>query len=137
MEKIVYDFRGKQSSIFRLAKFEPFGLIHALSYRILLFLSLIYGFLLLASLFYAPLGLTAKYFTIAMWILITPQLFEAVKAFSLVSTHGAAFGKFSEAYSYLVSRKRKASFVIYKALPYLVIAVWAIFFVLMLFWWPI
>lgn len=137
MEKTVHDFRGKQSNIFRLSKFEPFGLIHALFYRILLFLALIYGFLLIASLFYGTLAPAVKYFTIAMWILITPQLFEAVKAFSLTSTHGAVFGKFSEAYSYLVAKKHKASYGIYKALPYFVIAVWAVFFVLMLVWWPL
>lgn len=137
MQKTVHDFRGKQTNIFRLSKFEPFGLIHALFYRILLFLALIYGFLLLASLSYVFLGPTVKYFTIAIWILITPQLFEAVKAFSLASTHGAVFGKFSEAYSYLVAKKYKAVYGIYKALPYLVIVTWAVFFILMLVWWPL
>lgn len=136
MEKSVHDFRGKQTSIFRLAKFQPFGLLHALFYRILIFLAIIYGFLLLAAFFYPSLALAAKIFTVVMWILITPQLFAALKALSLTSTKGVVFGKFSEAYSYLESKKKKPVYMVYKVLPYFALAIWIIFFVGMLIWWP-
>jgi hypothetical protein len=137
MDKTTYDFRGKQSNIFRLGKFDVSGLIHTLFYRILIFVAVIYGLLLLASVFYSGLGLLVKIVTIIVWILVTPQLFAAIKAFSLVETHGAVFGKFSNSYTNTISKNYKPEYKIYKALPYAVVAVWIVFFVVMLVWWPI
>jgi hypothetical protein len=137
MAKKVYDFRGSEANIFRLRKFDTEGLIHSLFYRILLLLAPLYAATLLLSLVYLlPIG-AVKIFTIIIWILITPQLFEGIKAISLTSTHGAAFGKFSDAYGYLVSKKRKPSYLLYKILPYFVVIVWIAFFVGMLIWWPL
>ena len=136
VEKKTYDFRGSQARIFRLYGFQKGGLVHALFYRILIFASIAYGILLLGALVYSGLGLYVKAATAIIWILLTPQLFAAMKAFALTSTHGKAFGRFSDSYSELVAQKRKLSDMAYKALPYFVLAVWAVFFVLMLRWWP-
>jgi len=136
MQKRTYDFRGRQGSIFRLARFEPFGLVHALFYRILLAVSLAYGLLICSSLVNPQLGPLVKLFTILVWILITPQLFEAFKGIILAVTHGRVFNKFSEAYSYLIWEKRRRVDFVFKAIPYIVLFVWIAFFFAMLVWWP-
>ncbi|MGI0100500.1 MAG: hypothetical protein ACREBH_02155 [Candidatus Micrarchaeaceae archaeon] len=137
MAKKVYDFRGRQSGIFRLWGFYPDGFAHALFYRILLIIAPVYAALLLLSLPFAQLGLTVKAFTILVWILITPQLFQALKVPPLTATHGAVFGRFSDAYTYLLSKKRKAYYPIYRAMPYVAMVVWVVLFASMLVWWPI
>jgi hypothetical protein len=133
---ISHDFRGRQGSIFRLGGFDRWGLLHALFYRLLIFASAAYGVLLLCSLAYPVLTAAVKATTVIVWILITPQLFAAIKAFSLASTKGSAFGHFSDAYSETILKSRKGGFGLYKALPYAVVAMWAVFFVLMILWWP-
>ena len=137
MEKKLYDFRGKEANLLRLSRIDTFGFIHALFYRILIFVSVVYGIILMTSLFYPQLFLAAKITTIIVWVLITPQLFAAMKVLPMTSTHGAVFGKFSNAYREIISKKRIKNQILYKAFPYAVVLIWAAFFVLMLAWWHI
>lgn len=135
MKAMARDFRGSQASIARVAAFRPWGFVHALFYRILIFVSIIYAIVLLASLLY-PLAYLVKQLTVVVWILATPQLIEVARAFSLVSTRGRVFGSFSKEYTELIHRKRHVADALYLALPYAAAAVWIAFFAAMLVWWP-
>jgi hypothetical protein len=113
----------------------PLGFMHALFYRILIFLSIIYAAALIFSLF-TQIEAAVKLITVVVWLLLFPQVFATVKALSLVSTHGAVFGRFSREYAQLLSKRRRSLDSFYLALPYLATAAWAAFFVAMLVWWP-
>ena len=95
-EKKLYDMRGRQANIARLAHFHVEGFIHMLFYRILTFLAVIYGIVLLAFFAYPQLSLTVKALTVLVWIFFTPQLYETAKGFTIISTKGLAFGHLSE-----------------------------------------
>ena len=135
MNAKAHDFRGSQVRVVRVAKFKPWGFVHALFYRILIFISLVYAAALIASLFY-PLAQEVKLLTMAVWILAFPQLFEVMKALSLVSTHGRVFGRFSKEYTELIHRKRRLTDAAFLILPYASAAVWILFFAVMLTRWP-
>ncbi|MCW6160276.1 MAG: hypothetical protein LVQ95_04285 [Candidatus Micrarchaeales archaeon] len=136
-EKKLYDMRGRQANIARLAHFHVEGFIHMLFYRILTFLAVIYGIVLLAFFAYPQLSLTVKALTVLVWIFFTPQLYETAKGFTIISTKGLAFGHLSEEYRFLMKSKYGKSGGIYHAVPYAVLAVWAAGFVAVLLWWSI
>ncbi|MEM4102058.1 MAG: hypothetical protein QXN78_01430, partial [Conexivisphaerales archaeon] len=73
------DMRGSQSRIARLASFYIEGFVHMLFYRILVPISIVYGALVIAWIFYPQLGLTVKAITAVVWVLFAPQIFETVK----------------------------------------------------------
>jgi hypothetical protein len=136
-EKVLYDARGKQSNIARLAAFDKEGFTHMLFYRILIFYSIAYGvFLLIAIAYNLPTSLI-RIFTAAEWILFTPQAFETVKSFSLILSRGLSFGHLSEEYTSLFKKKYKTHAVVYGAIPYVAMLLWLVGFVLMVIWWAI
>ncbi len=137
MEKKTYDMRGKQANIARLWHFDREGFIHMVAYRALIFYSIPYGILLIVSLFYTNLAHYTGILTIIFWILITPQLYETVKAFSLISSRGLAFGHLSEGYIYLSKSKYSRSGTLYKPIPYIAMLLWLAGFIALLFWWTI
>ena len=137
MEKKTYDMRGKQSNLTRLAHFDKEGLIHMITYRVLIFYSIPYGILLLVSLLYPSLVQYIGALTAIFWILITPQLWESVKAFSLISSRGLAFGHLSEEYVYLEKTKYSRTGLLYKPIPYIAMLFWFAGFIALLFWWRI
>lgn len=126
MEKKVYDMRGNQANIARLLGFYKSAFVHMLFYRLLIFLGIIYGIVLIASVFYSPLILAAKAFTIIIWILFMPQVFAAVKVLSLTRTRGLSFGHLGEEYTFLAKKRYKGSTALYTALPYIVLAIWIV-----------
>lgn len=137
MEKKTFDMRGKQKNIARLRHFDTEGFIHMVFYRALIFYSIIYGILLLGSLVYAQLAPYSKPLTIIFWILITPQLYETVKAFSLISSRGLAFGHLSKEHVYLMKSKYSKTGSVYIIIPYVAMFFWAIGFVALVLWWSI
>jgi hypothetical protein len=136
MEKKTYDMRGKQSNISRLARFDLEGFIHMLFYRIQIFYSVIYG---LAMLYYLITGIDfgLKLLTIIFWVLITPQLWETIKAFSLISSRGLAFGHLSEEHVYLMKSKYSKTGSVYSIIPYAAMLFWVLGFIAMLMWWSL
>jgi len=71
------------------------------------------------------LGTVLKVFTAAVWVLWTPQFFEALKALVLVQSRGLAFGHLNGEFAYLYRthyHKHPGPFL---AFPYVVLAVWA------------
>jgi hypothetical protein len=137
MPKKVYDFRGKQSNISRLIRFDPEAFVHILFYRLLIPVSIIYGVVLLASLAFAGLGLVAKTLTIIVWILFTPQVFETAKAISVTGSRGIAFGHLNESYRFILRTRYSKKAGGYSLFPYLILALWVIGFIFAVVWWSI
>ena len=137
MDKKTFDMRGSQKNIARLSHFDTEGFIHMVFYRALIFYSIIYGVLLLASIVYIQLAPYSKPLTIIFWILITPQLFETVKAFSLISSRGLAFGHLSKERVSIMKTKYSKTGSVYKTLPYIAMILWVIGFVALILWWNI
>ena len=135
--KKVYDLRGKQTKISRLLRFDNEAFIHLLAYRMFVFIAVIYGIVLLGSLFYGPFVLYVKILTMLSWILFIPLVFALIKVTSLVGSHGLAFGKFNSAYRTMKMEKAgRLQVTALWLLPYLATAAWAICFFAMLKWWP-
>ncbi len=133
--KSLRDFRGPQRRIGRLLRFSGEAFIHVLAYRIMVPLMIAFGAVLLLSLFLPGMGVALKILTAVIWALWTPQLFEVAKGLSLAWTRGMAFGRLNEEFAHLYKKRygrRTGAFV---AFPFLVLAVWAAGFVVMLIWW--
>jgi len=127
--KQVYDLRGRQSSMLRLWRFNRGALLHMLSNRILAFLALIAAVVMIMDL-YSPsylFGEFARIMLLLVWIFFTPQLFAALKAFSLVYSRGGSFGHLNKAFV-RASMKSKGIYTVYTALPYVAMAVWLLGF---------
>lgn len=132
-----YDFRGRVSSLGRVWRFHREAYIHALFYRILIPYSIVYGVVLLAGVFLQALRPALRPLTLVEWVLFTPQVYETVKAFSLIASRGQAFGHLNESYLYLVKKRYGAKSGVYVALPYVVLALWVAGFVVAVIWWSI
>jgi hypothetical protein len=137
MEKRTFDMRGNQLAIGRLRHFDKEGFVHMVAYRILIFYAIIYGILLLSSFVYFWLASDVKWLTVIFWILITPQLYETVKAFSLISSRGLAFGHLSKEHVYLMKSKYSKTGSIFVFIPYAAMFLWAVGFIALLLWWTI
>jgi hypothetical protein len=137
MPKKVYDFRGKQSNISRLTRFDPEAFVHMLFYRVLIPVSIIYGIVLLASLVFSGLELAVKALTVIIWILFTPQVFETAKAVSVTGSRGMAFGHLNESYLFILRTRYSKKAGAYTLFPYLVLALWVVGFISMVAWWSI
>ncbi|MDE1825409.1 MAG: hypothetical protein KGH61_03475 [Candidatus Micrarchaeota archaeon] len=134
--KRTYDLRGRQSSIFRLARFDPEGFLHALIYRILIFLSIVYGLVLLLANQYPQLYLAIAPLTAAVWILFTFELFEFIKGIALAQTKGLAFGRFQSTYREVQLRHAPhAQIFAFTIAPYLAVIIWLLGFAAMVMWW--
>jgi lysylphosphatidylglycerol synthetase-like protein (DUF2156 family) len=131
------DFRGSQARIGRLARFHVEGFVHVLVYRIMVILTIVYGIFIVIYLAAPGLGTPLKVLTGIVWVLWTPQLFEVAKGLSLAWSRGMAYGKLNPEFASLYRKRynKKPGFL--QALPWLVLAVWAAgFIVLMARWQP-
>lgn len=137
MEKKTFDMRGKQSNIARLSHFHAEGFVHMLFYRVMIFLSIFYGLVVLLSFQYPYLGFAVKPLTVLVWFFFTPQVYETAKGFALIQSKGLALGHLSEEYTTMMKNKYKKGGGIYQIVPYVTLTVWAIGFIAMLFWWQI
>lgn len=133
--KKTFDVRERHGIIVRLARFDREGFVHMVSYRVMVFLAVIYGIAVFLSLLY-PLAPEVFVLTVLVWIFFTPQVYETAKSFALISSRGLAFGHLSEEYKFIVKTKYKKSGSAFMLIPYLVMLVWVIGFVFLLLWWP-
>lgn len=132
------DLRGHQSNVHRLSKFDSEGLIHMVAYRWLIIFSVIYGILLLLSLYYYPqLAYAVKIATVVIWMLFTPTAYETVKGLSLISSRGLAFGHLSKEYTEIMNSKYHRSSGIFKYVPQFAMLLWLIGFIVMVLFWQI
>lgn len=137
MEKKLYDMRGRQVNIARLARFHAEGFVHMLFYRILVFVAIAYGFAILLSLVAPELAFPVKILTVLVWVFFTPQVYEAAKSLTIISTRGLAFGHLSEEYKFMMKSRYKKRGGAFSVVPYCAMVVWALGFIAMLAWWNI
>jgi hypothetical protein len=137
LAKKPYDFRGKASNIARSWRFDKEAFIHAIFYRVLIPYSIVYGVILLAGVFIRSVDFALKPLTLVEWVLFTPQVYETVKAFSLIGSRGQAYGHLNESYAYLIRKRYGSKSPIYGVLPQVVLALWVIGFVVAAIWWSI
>lgn len=133
--KRLTDLRGPQSRIGRLLSFSFEAYLHMLTNRIMAFLSLLYAACIAAYLLVPGLGTLLKIFTTAVWLLWTPQFFEALKGLALVRSRGLSFGHLNAEFAFLYRRHYGKKSGATTAFPFVVLALWAAGFVVMLVRW--
>ncbi|MEM3839392.1 MAG: hypothetical protein QXF01_02325 [Candidatus Micrarchaeaceae archaeon] len=135
--KTVYDIRGKQKNIFRLAGFDLEGLIHMVAYRILIFASFIIGIIVLGTILFAPGALGSSYINVLIllvWVLMAPQVYETAKAFAIIVSKDLSSEYLNQSFVNS-SARNKSSYAAYRVFPYVMLAVWIIGFAIMLAMW--
>jgi hypothetical protein len=133
--KQLIDLRGPQSRIGRLLPFSFEAYLHMLTNRIMVFLSLAYAVFIVVYLLVPGLGTALKVLTAAVWVLWTPQLFEALKALVLVRSRGLAFGHLNGEFAHLYRTRYGKHPGPYRLVPFVVLAAWIAAFVVMLVRW--
>jgi hypothetical protein len=133
--KSTRDLRGPQVRIGRLLGFHREAFIHVLAYRIMVPLTILFGAVVLLSIFLPGLGPVFKVFTAVIWVLWTPQLFEVAKGLSLAWTRGMAFGRLNEQFAHLYRKRYGKKTGAFVAFPFIILALWAAGFVVLLRWW--
>jgi hypothetical protein len=133
--KRLTDLRGPQSRIGRLLPFSFEAWLHMLTNRINVFLSLLYGVFIVVYLLVPGLGTVLKVLTAAVWLLWTPQFFEALKGLALVWSRGMAFGRLNPEFAHLYRKRYARRTGVYAVFPFIVLAAWGAGFVVMLARW--
>jgi hypothetical protein len=133
--KRLTDLRGPQSRIGRLLSFSFEAWLHMFTNRVMVFLSLLYAALIVVYLLVPGLGTALKAVTAAVWVLWTPQFFEALKALVLVASRGLAFGHLNSEFAHLYRTHYHKHPGPYVAFPFVVLAGWIAGFVVMLLRW--
>jgi hypothetical protein len=127
--KSTYDTRGRQRNVLRLAHFDREGLAHILSYRVLAFLTIITGIVVL----YAILSGNSAWMTAAkiligiVWLLFGIELYSVYKAFGIIATKGIVFGRLNESFLNSEVRMKRWYGLIRAAGPVLIIVWYALF----------
>jgi len=133
--KRLTDLRGPQSRIGRLLSFSFEAWLHMVTNRVMVFLSMLYAVLLVVYLLAPGLGTALKVATAVVWVLWTPQFYEALKALVLVRTRGLAFGHLNGEFAHLYRTRYRKHPGLFLVLPLVAMALWAAGFVLMLLRW--
>ncbi len=136
--KKLTDLRGPQSRIGRLLTFYFEAWLHMVTNRVMVFLSMLYAVLVVVYLLVPgvpAIGTALKAATAAVWLLWTPQFFEALKALVLVRSRGMAFGRLNGEFAHLYRTRYHKHPGPLRVFPFVVLAVWAAAFVIMLLEW--
>ena len=133
--KRLTDLRGPQSRIGRLLSFSFEAYLHMLTNRIMVFLSLVFGAFIFVYLLVPGLGTPLKVLAAAVWVLWTPQFFEAMKGLALAWSRGMAFGHLNSEFARLYRKRYHKRSGAYALFPFVVLAIWAAGFVVMLARW--
>lgn len=128
-EKRVYDPRGKMVSLTRLTAFDREAFYHLLSYRAFIIFSIITFIFFILSLAIDSLTSVWKALLVIVWLLMTSQVYESVKAFALVGSGGRAFGHLNESFVSSMMKKEGGRKWLAK-LPYAVVVLWLLGFVI-------
>ncbi|MCL4399312.1 hypothetical protein M1293_02280 [Candidatus Parvarchaeota archaeon] len=137
--KETYDVRGTQKNLVRQFRFNKESFIHMLFYRILVITSLVTFIVFLLSLVYPASNILVRalgFLILLIWVLVTPQLFEAVKGVVMILSKGTVFGRLNKAYFDLM-KKSPAKEAVYRTIPYLVLVLWAGGFAALVYMWSV
>ncbi len=120
----------------RLFSFYKEGFIHAVSYRVLIFISLLTAAFLIIDIFVNStiIILTTKILILITWILFTPQLFSVFVVMVVYMTKGLAFGNLNPSFVNTLE-KNEQSLSVYKSIPYIAIAIWLLAFIALSLMW--
>jgi hypothetical protein len=106
-----------------------------LFYRVAIPLTILYGLVILLFFLLPGWGLALKILTAVLWVLWTPQLFAVAKGLCLAWSRGMAFGQLNPEFAALYRKRYSRRSGLYVALPYVVLAVWAVGFVVLILRW--
>ena len=127
--KSTYDTRGRQRNVLRLAHFDKEGLAHILAYRVLAFLAIITGIVVLyAILSDSSIWMTAAKILIGIvWLLFGIELYSVYKAFGIIATKGIVFGRLNESFLNSEVKMKRWYGLIRAGGPVLIIVWYALF----------
>jgi hypothetical protein len=135
--KKTYDARGSQHMLSRTWKFDKEAYWHMHAYRILIFVSFVFGIAVIVTALLLPQALDSavlRVLVLIVWILFTAQVFATAKAASLIFSGGLSSSYLNKSFlSFAVGKKRSLAF--YRAFPYIVLAVWLIAFIFLVWIW--
>jgi hypothetical protein len=129
------DLRGPQGRIARLLPFHVEAYFHVLLYRIMVPLNILYGLGIFASLLVPGFGAALKVFTAVVWVLWSLQLFEVARGLALAWSRGMAYGKLNAEFAHLYRKRYRKKPGFWLAFPWIVLALWAAGFVILMAWW--
>lgn len=131
-----FDARGRESNLFKTLNYDKEAFIHLASLRIMVFAAFVISILIFANLLSSEFGFYIKIAIVAAWILITPQFYEVMKAFSLISSNGFVFGELNKSYlETLQNNGKKPSHSLLKIFPAVGLIIWALALAALLFVW--
>jgi hypothetical protein len=137
VEKKPYDVRGGQGKLSRVGRFDKEAYAHMLAYRILIFLSFVFGLSIIVTAIVMPQALTSrtiKIMVLIVWVLFTAQVFATAQAASLIFSGGLSSNNLNRSFvNFAGSGNKLTGF--WKAFPYIVLAVWLIAFIFLLWIW--
>ena len=129
------DLRGPQGRLARLLPFHAEAWLHVVLYRVMVPLNILYGLLVFASLLVPGLGPVLKAGTAVVWVLWSLQLFEVARGLALAWSRGMAWGRLNAEFAHLYRKRYRKRPGFWLAFPWLVLALWAAGFAIMMVWW--
>ena len=134
--KETFDVRGSETNLFKTVGYDLEAFIHLASFRLSIFTSFIIAIAIFANLIFGYFGGYIEAAIVIAWILITPQLYEVIKAFSLISSHGYVFGQMNKSFLDTVGEKyNKPSYKLLRVLPATAMVIWALALVALIVTW--
>ena len=125
MDKEPFDVRGRETNLLKSLNYDKEAFVHLASFRILIIVSILISAMIFANILLGAFGNYIKAAIVLAWILITPQLYEVMKAFSLIASGGFAFGKMNKSFLDTVKEKtNKPSYKILVAFPVFGMIIW-------------
>ncbi len=125
LEKESFDVRGREMNLLKTLNYDKEAFLHLASFRVLIVLSIFMSAMFFANILFGLFGGYIKAAIVLAWLLITPQLYEVMKAFSLITSGGFAFGKMNKSFLDLMREKtNKLSYKVLVALPAIGIIIW-------------
>ncbi len=125
LEKELFDVRGREINLLKTLNYDKEAFLHLASFRILIVISLFMSVMLFANILFGSFGGYIKAIIVLAWLLITPQLYEVMKAFSLIMSGGFAFGKMNKSFLDTMKEKTsKPSYNILVAFPAIGMIIW-------------
>jgi hypothetical protein len=129
------DLRGPQRRIARLLPFHVEAYLHVLLYRIMVPLNIVFGASIFVSFLVPGHGAALKAFTAVIWVLWSLQLFEVARGLALAWSRGMAYGNLNAEFAHLYRKRYRKNPAFWFAFPWIVLALWAAGFVIMMIWW--
>lgn len=131
-----FDSRGREANLFKTLNYDKEAFLHLASIRILIFAAFAISLLIFANILFGEFGFYLKIAVVIAWLLVTPQFYEVMKAFSLISSGGFVFAELNKSYlDTLKDNGQKPIHKLLKIFPAAGLAIWALALIALLFVW--